>query len=170
MLDIRMPGLDGVQATRSIAAARSSDEPRPAVLILTTFDEDGALFGALSAGASGFLLKDAAPQELATAIRTVASGAGYLDVKVTRRVIEQFGGRPLGTVRDDPRLGRLTPRERDVLGLIARGMSNAEIAVELFLSEGTVKTHVRHLLDKLEVRDRAQAAVFAYQAGMGPNG
>ena len=164
VLDVRMPVLDGVEATRQIVASRADTSLTPAVLVLTNFNLDAALYGALSAGASGFLLKDAAPDELAHAVRALAAGKGWLDPDVTQSVIEQFSTRPYGPAHRDPRLERLTAREREVLVHLARGLSNAEIAEALFVGEGTVKTHVSHVLDKLEVRDRVQAVVFAFEA------
>ncbi len=164
VIDVRMPVLDGVEATRQIVAARAEGVSWPAVLVLTNFNLDAALYGALSAGAAGFLLKDAAPADLVDAVRALAAGKGWLDPEVTQRVIEQFSTRPFGSVHHDPRLERLTAREREVLVHLARGLSNAEIAGQLFVGEGTVKTHVSHVLDKLEVRDRVQAVVFAYEA------
>jgi DNA-binding NarL/FixJ family response regulator len=159
-----MPVMDGVEATRQIVAARPDDTSTPAVLVLTNFNLDAALYAALAAGAAGFLLKDAAPTDLAHAIRAVAGGKGWLDPDVTRAVIERFASRPFVASRQDPRVQSLTAREREVLVLLARGLSNAEIATAMFVGEGTIKTHVSHLLDKLEVRDRVQAVVFAYEA------
>jgi DNA-binding NarL/FixJ family response regulator len=164
VLDVKMPIMDGVEATRQIIADRPETSPLPAVLVLTNFNLDAALYAALNAGAAGFILKDAAPTDLAHAVRALAAGKGWLDPDVTRSVIEQFSSRPLGLSPTDPHLKALTAREREVLVLMARGLSNAEIATELFVSEGTVKTHVGHVLDKLEVRDRVQAVVFAYEA------
>jgi len=168
VLDVRMPVLDGVEATRRIIASRADGESTPAVLVLTNFNLDAALYGALNAGAAGFLLKDAAPEDLAHAIRAIAGGKGWLDPDVTRAVIEQFAGRPLDVARRDPRVDRLTPRECEVLVQAARGLSNAEIAHEMFLGEGTVKTHISHILEKLGLRDRTQAVVFAYEARLVP--
>lgn len=168
VLDVRMPVIDGVEATQRIVAARSDGRLSPAVLMLTNFNLDAALYSALHAGASGFLLKDAAPTELVHAVRAVAEGRGWLDPQVTRAVIEQFAARPLGAVVGDPRVTALTPREREVLVHVARGLTNAEIATELVLGVGTVKTHVSHVLDKLGLRDRVQAVVFAYEARLLP--
>lgn len=168
VLDVRMPVMDGVEATRRIVAARPPGTGLPAVLVLTTFNLDAALYAALHAGAAGFMLKDGAPDELVSAIRAVASGQGWLDPTVTRSVIEQFAARPLGVAVQDPRLESLTPREREVLICVAQGLSNAEIAGALFLGEGTVKTHVSHVLGKLDLRDRVQAVVFAYEAHLVP--
>jgi len=160
LMDIRMPELDGLEATRRILAA--DDLAR--VLILTTFDLDEYVYEALSAGASGFVLKDDPPEQLIAAIRTVAAGDALLSPAITKRVIRQFARIP----RPAPpaELGELTAREHDVFRLIAQGLSNAEIGQELFISEGTVKTHVTHLLQKLNLRDRVQAVVLAHQAGL----
>ena len=159
LMDIRMPELNGLQATRRILAA--SDDAR--ILILTTFDLDDYVFEALKAGASGFVLKDDSPEQLIAAIRTVADGEALLSPAITKRVIEKF-------VRISPptppqEFGELSERERDVFRLIARGLSNAEIGGELHISETTVKTHVTHILQKLDLRDRVQAVVLAYQTG-----
>jgi DNA-binding NarL/FixJ family response regulator len=160
LMDIRMPELDGLQATRRILAADQDAR----ILILTTFDLDEYIYEALKAGASGFVLKDDPPEQLIAAIRTVAAGDALLSPTVTKRVIRQFTRIPRPA---RPReLGELSSRERDVLGLVARGLSNAEIAQELFISETTVKTHVTHILQKLNLRDRVQAVVLAYQAGL----
>ncbi|WP_028049776.1 response regulator transcription factor [Cellulomonas sp. URHD0024] len=164
VLDVRMPVLDGVEATRRIVESRAESSALPAVLVLTTFNLDAAVYAALSAGASGFMLKDAAPTDLAQAVRALAVGKGWLDPDVTQSVIERFSSRPSGPAHRDPRLDTLTAREREVLLCLTRGLSNAEIASELFIGEGTVKTHVNHVLDKLGVRDRVQAVVFAYEA------
>jgi DNA-binding NarL/FixJ family response regulator len=160
LMDIRMPELDGLEATRRILAA----DDRARVLILTTFDLDEYVFEALSAGASGFVLKDDPPEQLIAAIRTVAAGDALLSPAVTKRVIRQFARIPR---RPPPSgLDELTAREHEVLRLIALGRSNAEIAQELFITEGTVKTHVTHVLQKLGLRDRVQAVVLAYQSGL----
>jgi DNA-binding NarL/FixJ family response regulator len=160
LMDIRMPVLDGLEATRRII--RSGSNAR--VVILTTFDLDAYVFEALRAGASGFLLKDARRDEIVRAVRIAAAGEALLAPSVTRRLIERFSGH---TPRAEaPRLRELTEREREVLLLVARGLSNAEIAQQLFLGETTVKTHVGHILDKLEVRDRVQAVVLAYESGL----
>jgi DNA-binding NarL/FixJ family response regulator len=163
LMDIRMPVLDGLAATRQLVAQGASTR----VLVLTTFDLDEYVFEALRAGASGFLLKDAPAEELAAAIRTVAAGESLLAPSVTRRVIDAFVGRPSARpVPHDARLRDLTPREMEVLGLLARGLSNQDIATTLFVSEGTTKTHVSNVLTKLGLRDRVQAVVFAYENGV----
>jgi DNA-binding NarL/FixJ family response regulator len=162
VLDIRMPQLDGIEATRRIVAALG-DEVR--VLMLTTFGLDDYVFDALRAGASGFMLKDAPPEELLDAIRVVSGGSALLAPAVTRSVIAEFARRSPGT-EGSPRLDELTQREREVLVLLTRGRSNAEIAGDLVVSEATVKTHVAHVLMKLGVRDRVQAVIFAYEAGL----
>ena len=158
LMDIRMPVLDGVEATRRICAEMASK-----VLVLTMFDLDKYVFAALRAGASGFLLKDTPPAELLSAIRIVAAGDALLAPSVTRRLIAEFGRTP---ELARPTLTGVTQRERDVLGLVGRGLSNAEIAGRLHLGVGTVKTHVSHLLAKLSVRDRAQLVVVAYESGL----
>ncbi|MDG6101585.1 response regulator transcription factor [Dactylosporangium aurantiacum] len=165
LMDVRMPVLDGIQATRRILDAGPGLH-RPKVVILTTFDLDDYVFEALRAGASGFLLKDAPAAELVTAVRVVAAGDGLLAPSVTRRLIEQFAARPRSAGHQPARLAALTPRETEVLRLIARGRSNAEIADELVVAEQTVKTHVSRVLTKLDLRDRAQAVVFAYETGV----
>ncbi len=163
LMDIRMPVLDGIAATRRLLAEGVSTK----VLVLTTFDLDEYVFEALRAGASGFLLKDAPAEELATAIRVVASGDSLLAPGVTRRVIDAFVRRPSApAARRDPRLSGLTPREVEVLGLLARGLSNLDIAHRLFVSEATTKTHVSNVLSKLGLRDRVQAVIFAYENGV----
>jgi DNA-binding NarL/FixJ family response regulator len=162
LMDIRMPRLDGIAATASILAAPSP----PKVLILTTFDLDEYVYQALHAGASGFLLKSAPPRELADAIRTVASGDALLAPEITRRLIEDYVARPRARRTPDPTFDRLTPREVEVMTLIARGLSNGEIATRLYLSEPTVKTHVTRVFAKLGVRDRVQAVVLAYESGL----
>jgi DNA-binding NarL/FixJ family response regulator len=160
LMDIRMPELDGIEATRRIL--ESDADAR--VLILTTFDLDEYLYEALRVGASGFVLKDDPPEQLLTAIRTVAAGNALLSPAITKRVIREFGR--LSHPAPPKELDELSEREREVFGLIARGLSNAEIAQELVISETTVKTHVTHILQKLDLRDRVQAVVLAYQTGV----
>jgi len=160
LMDIRMPELDGLEATRRILAADSGAR----ILILTTFDLDEYVYEALRAGASGFVLKDDSPEQLIAAIRTVAAGDALLSPTITRRVIQRFVGMPRPTPPKE--LDELSERERDVFQLVARGLSNAEIGQELFISETTVKTHVTHILSKLGLRDRVQAVVLAYQSGL----
>ncbi|MEV4199997.1 response regulator transcription factor [Micromonospora globbae] len=168
LMDVEMPGMDGLEATRRITAPDSADGT--AVLILTTFDRDDYLFAALRAGASGFLLKNGTPEALVEAIRVVARGDGLLAPELTRRVIATFarpgGETGSGRAAGEAALAELTPREREVLVLLARGASNAEIADELHLGEATVKTHVSRVLAKLDLRDRVQAVVFAYEHGV----
>jgi DNA-binding NarL/FixJ family response regulator len=165
LMDIRMPVLDGLEATRRLLGVAPGLH-RPRVLILTTFDLDDYVFEALRAGASGFLLKDAPAAELVNAVRVVAAGEGLLAPSVTRKLIEQFASRPRTVSHRPDRLRDLTPRELEVLRLIARGQSNAEIAVSLVVAEQTVKTHVSRVLQKLDLRDRAQAVVYAYETGV----
>jgi DNA-binding NarL/FixJ family response regulator len=162
LMDIRMPGLDGIEATRRLLAQGG----RTRVLILTTYDLDEYLYEAIRAGASGFLLKTAEPQELIAGVRTVASGDALVAPEITRRLLEEFTRRPPPGATVPDALAELTDRELDVLLLVARGRSNAEIAQELFLSPGTVKTHVGHLLAKLGARDRTQAVIAAYESGL----
>jgi DNA-binding NarL/FixJ family response regulator len=163
LMDLRMPHLDGVQATAQLASAGSDTVGR--VLVVTTFDNDEYVFAALRAGASGFILKDAPPEELAAAVRVVAAGEGLLAPSVTRRLIEEFARRPVPP-DDSEVLRALTDREREVLRMVARGLSNGEIAGALGIGETTVKTHVSRMLTKLGLRDRAQAVVLAYEAGL----
>jgi DNA-binding NarL/FixJ family response regulator len=163
LMDIRMPEMDGLEATRRIVAA-GPDGPR--VLILTTFDLDRYVYAALSAGASGFLLKDVTPEQLTAAVRLVRSGDALLAPSITRRLVERFARRDEGAAAVHRDLGGLTPRELEVLGLLARGLSNAELAGRLQLSEATVKTHVARILGKLQLRDRVQAVVLAYETGL----
>jgi DNA-binding NarL/FixJ family response regulator len=162
LMDVRMPDLDGISATREVLDAL----PDVRVVILTTFEEDDYIFGALSAGASGFLLKRTRPEELIAAIHTIAAGDSLLSPPVTSRVIERMAGQPPPGAAADGRLAELTPRETEVLELVARGLSNAEIAAELVIEESTVKTHLKRVLTKLEVRDRVQAVIFAYESGL----
>jgi DNA-binding NarL/FixJ family response regulator len=161
LMDIRMPDVDGIEATRRL---RASDEDGPAVLVLTTFDLDAYVYEALRAGASGFLLKDAPEERLVAGIRIVADGGSLFAPEVTRRLIERFAGEQPRA--EHPSLDELTARETEILRLVARGLSNAEIAEELVVSTHTVKSHVAHLLSKLGVRDRVQAVVLAYEAGL----
>jgi DNA-binding NarL/FixJ family response regulator len=179
LMDVRMPVLDGIEATRAIAASAS----RAKIIILTTFDVDEYAFAGLQAGASAFLLKDVAPAELISAVRVVASGDAVVAPRVTQRLLETYvrgaapagagpsgvGGGPAGNPARparDPLLEDLTPRETEMLGAMAEGLSNAEIAHRYFLSEATVKTHVRRILTKLHLRDRVQAVVYAYETGL----
>jgi DNA-binding NarL/FixJ family response regulator len=161
LMDIRMPGLDGISATREVLAA----SPDVRVVVLTTFEQDDYIFDALSAGASGFLLKRTKPEELIAAIHTVADGDSLLSPSVTRRVIDRMAGQP-SPVASSRRLDGLTPREREVLESIARGLSNREIADAFVIEESTVKTHVKRILMKLGLRDRVQAVIFAYENGL----
>jgi DNA-binding NarL/FixJ family response regulator len=161
LMDIRMPKLDGLEATRRILAR---PEPRTRVVVLTTFDLDQYVYEALRAGASGFLLKDAPEDQLVAAIRIAADGGAMFSPAVTRRLIEEFSRRV--SPEPPPGLAELTPREREVLRLLARGLSNQEIAAELVVSEHTAKTHVAHILSKLGLRDRIQAVVLAYESGL----
>ena len=163
LMDVRMPGMDGLEATRHLAGPGVGNPTK--VLILTTFDLDEYVYEALRAGASGFLLKDAPPEELAAAIRVVAKGDALLAPSVTRRLIRRFVGQPPPTTTDAGVLKRLTEREAEVLRLIARGLSNAQIAEELVVSETTVKSHVARVLMKLGLHDRVQAVVLAYETG-----
>ncbi len=160
LMDIRMPHLDGLEATRRILAA----DPAARVLVLTTFDLDEYVYEALRAGASGFVLKDDPPEQLIAAVRTVAAGDALLSPAITKRVIKEFTRAPRPAPAKE--LDDLSGRERDVFRLIARGLSNAEIGQELYISETTVKTHVTHILQKLDLRDRVQAVVLAYQTGV----
>ncbi len=164
LMDIRMPVLDGIEAIRRILA--TPRDPQPRVLVLTTFDLDDYVYEALRAGASGFLLKDARAEELVQAVRVVAAGDGLLAPSVTRRLIEEFALRPSAQRPRPDQLRSLTPRETEVLALMAGGLSNGEIAERLVLAEQTVKTHVGRILAKLDVRDRVQAVVVAYETGL----
>jgi DNA-binding NarL/FixJ family response regulator len=164
LMDVRMPNVDGLEATRRLLEGK---EEGPRVLILTTFDLDEYVYEALRVGASGFLLKDTPPEQLVDAIRIVANGDALLSPVITRRVIEEFVRRPPESVRKiAPELDELTTRELEMLRYVARGLSNAEIAKEAFVSETTVKTHIAHILMKLRLRDRVQAVVFAYENGV----
>lgn len=166
-MDVQMPGMDGLEATRRIVEARDARAGATlGVLVLTTFDRDDYLFAALDAGASGFLLKNASPEKLLEAVQVVARGDALLAPDVTRRVIERATIAREESAAADPRLGDLTEREAEVLRLLARGLSNAEIAAELWLGEATVKTHVSKVLLKLGLRDRVHAVVFAYENGV----
>ena len=162
LMDIRMPDLDGISATREILAVSAEVK----VVMLTTFEDDDYIFGALRAGASGFLLKRTKPEGLIAAIHTIAAGDSLLSPSVTRRVIEQMAEQPVPKRAADQRLDELTPREREVLELIARGLSNSEIASTLVVEQSTVKTHVKRILMKLRLRDRVQAVIFAYEHGL----
>ena len=161
LMDVRMPDLDGISATREVLSAR----PETRVVILTTFENDEYIFGALSAGASGFLLKRTRPEELIAAVHTIAAGDALLSPSITRRVIDRAGAQT-GTGDAAAELEGLTPREREVLALVAQGLSNGEIASTLVIEESTVKTHVKHVLGKLALRDRVQAVIFAYESGL----
>ena len=161
LMDIRMPQLDGIAATREITAREQAR-----VLVLTTYDLDEYVYDALQAGASGFLLKDTPPEQLADGIRAIANGEALLAPTVTRRLIEEFARIGSARASAPPELSELTPRETEVLKLLARGLSNAEIAAELVLGDTTVKTHVTHVLAKLGLRDRVQAVVLAYESGL----
>jgi len=161
LMDVRMPDLDGIAATRQLSAAA----PHAKVLILTTFEQDDYIFDALRAGASGFLLKRTRPEELIAAVHAVAAGDSLLSPSVTRRVIDRMAQQPTLEV-DESKLAVLTPRERQTLGLLARGLSNREIAASLTVEESTVRTHVKRILMKLQLRDRIQAVIFAYEVGL----
>ncbi len=165
LMDVRMPNLDGIEATRRLAAAA----PDARVLILTTFEQDDYLFPALRAGASGFLLKRTRPEDLIAAVHVVAAGDALLSPSITRRVIDRMAGQP-EPAPDAAALDRLTPRERDVLGAMARGLSNREIAAALVVEESTVRTHVKRIFMKLHLRDRVQAVIFAYEHGLADPG
>jgi DNA-binding NarL/FixJ family response regulator len=163
LMDIRMPVLDGIEATRRIVAT----QPGTRVLILTTFSLDTYVYDALRAGASGFMLKDAPPEEIAAAVRIIASGEALLAPAVTRSVIEEFARqRPAAAPIPRPGIADLTPREQEVLELLARGMSNPEICEKLVISEATAKTHVARIFQKLDLRDRVQAVIYAYETGL----
>lgn len=169
LMDVRMPGINGIEATAAITAT----QPDTRILILTTFDLDEYAFAGLRAGASGFLLKDTRPGELAEAIRSVATGEAVVSPRITRRMLDMFSGQlPQGEAEappersEDPAIASLTPREREILILMAQGLSNGEIAEDLFVSATTVKTHVGNILAKLAVRDRVQAVILAYETGL----
>jgi len=162
LMDVRMPDLDGIAATRELVQVT----PGVRVLILTTFEQDDYIFGALRAGASGFLLKRARPEELLAAVHTVAAGEALLSPSVTRRVIDRMAQQPTPDLADQARLAGLTPREREVLERMARGLSNREIAAAFAVEESTIRTHVKRVLMKLELRDRVQAVIFAYETGL----
>jgi DNA-binding NarL/FixJ family response regulator len=162
LMDVRMPNMDGITATRELLER----VPSARVIVLTTFEEDDYIFGSLSAGASGFLLKRTRPEDLIAAIHTIAAGEALLSPSVTRRVVDRMAPRlPVGATSSE-RLDELTPRERDVLELIARGLSNREIADALVIEESTVKTHVKRILMKLDLRDRVHAVIFGYETGL----
>ena len=164
LMDVRMPGLDGLEATRRLLDGTDGQPPR--ILILTTFDLDEYVYAAMRSGASGFLLKDTSPEHLVAAVRTVAVGDALLAPTITRRLVERFARPQMSLEGATEALATLTARETEVLGLVARGMSNAEIADTLVISESTVKTHVAGVLAKLDLRNRAQAVVLAYESGM----
>jgi DNA-binding NarL/FixJ family response regulator len=162
LMDIRMPQLDGIEATRRLVVR----DPRPRIVVLTTFGSDEYVYEALRAGAAGFLVKTDSPQQLVDGVRTVAAGGTLIGAETTKRLIAHFTAGPPPNAPEPSELAELTPREREVLVLIARGLSNAEIAGRLFVSEGTVKTHVARVLSKLGLRDRVQAAIYAYESGL----
>ena len=165
LVDVRMPGMDGIQLTERI---RSGAAPSSRVIILTTFDLDEYVYSGLRAGASGFLLKDTLASELLSGVRAVAAGESITAPSVTRRLVAHFVGTATAPSRDEDRLSVLTTREREVLGLISRGLSNSEISVRLHITEGTVKTHVTRILAKLDLRDRVHAVILGYQTGLVP--
>ncbi len=162
LMDIRMPDVDGITATRELSRAT----PTTRVLILTTFEQDDYIFGALRSGASGFLLKRTRPEDLIDAVHTIAAGDSLLSPSVTRRVIDRMAQQPTPDLTSQAKLDGLTSREREVLELIARGMSNREIATALVVEESTIRTHVKRILMKLDLRDRVQAVIFAYETGL----
>lgn len=162
LMDVRMPDLDGISATAELT--RSA--PQSKVLILTTFEDEDYIFRSLRAGASGFLLKRTRPEELIAAVHTIAAGDALLSPSVTRRVIDRMAQQPTPDLADQTVLGSLTRREREVLGLLARGLSNREIALALVVEESTIRTHVKRILMKLDLRDRVQAVIFAYETGL----
>jgi DNA-binding NarL/FixJ family response regulator len=163
LMDIRMPRIDGLEATRRLVAEAAAP---PKVVMLTTFDSDEYLYEAIRAGASGFLLKSAPPQQLVAGVRSAMAGDALLAPEITRRLLDRFARRPPATAGRPSELAELSPREIEVLRLIAEGCSNAEVAVSLVLSEATVKTHVNHILTKLRLRDRVQAVAIAYRSGL----
>jgi DNA-binding NarL/FixJ family response regulator len=162
LMDVRMPDVDGITATGALSQAA----PSAKVLILTTFEQDDYIFGALRAGASGFLLKRTRPEDLIAAVHTVAAGDALLSPSITRRVIDRMARQPTLDLTDHAGLDGLTPREREVLALIARGLSNREIATALVVEESTIRTHVKRILMKLRLRDRVQAVIYAYETGL----
>jgi len=162
LMDVRMPDLDGIAATREL----SRTVPSSKVLILTTFEQDDYVFGALRAGASGFVLKRTRPEELIAAVHTIAAGDSLLSPSVTRRVIDRMAQQPTPDLSDQANLAELTPREREVFDLLARGLSNREIAAALVVEESTIRTHVKRILMKLDIRDRVQAVILAYETGV----
>jgi DNA-binding NarL/FixJ family response regulator len=163
-MDIRMPVLDGIEATRRITADPDMGNVR--VLMLTTFDLDDYVYAAIRAGASGFMLKDARPEDILSAVRVVAAGDALLAPSITRRLISELAARPVDAPSPPAELGALTEREREVLALVGRGLSNAEVAERLYVSPATAKTHVSHIMTKLYARDRAQLVVLAYESGL----
>jgi DNA-binding NarL/FixJ family response regulator len=165
LMDVRMPDLDGIAATRELTRVA----PRTRVLVLTTFEQDDYIFGALRAGASGFLLKRTRPEELITAVHTIGAGDSLLSPSVTRRVIARIAQQPTPDLADQAKLHRLTRRERDVLNLVARGLSNREIGQQLVVEESTIRTHVKRILMKLQLRDRVQIVIYAYETGANRN-
>ncbi len=166
LMDIRMPEMDGITATAELCQGQPVAADCPKVIILTTFDLDDYVYDALRAGASGFLLKDTPPEDLAEAIRVVSAGDALLSPSITRKLLEEFTRTPVGSPQRAAGLDDLTEREEEVLRQLARGLSNSEIADVLFVSETTVKTHISHILTKLELRDRVQAVVVAYESGL----
>ena len=162
LMDVRMPDLDGIAATREL----SRTVPSSKVLILTTFEQDDYVFGALRAGASGFVLKRTRPEELIAAVHTIAAGDSLLSPSVTRRVADRMAQQPTPDLSDQANLAELTPREREVFDLLARGLSNREIAAALVVEESTIRTHVKRILMKLDIRDRVQAVILAYETGV----
>ena len=166
VMDVRMPGMGGVEATRHIIDSQPAGQARPAVLVLTTYHADEAVRSSLRAGASGFVLKDAAPDELVSAIQAVAAGEAWLDPAVAKRLLAEFKGRPESPLPTSEQITRLTQREREVLVLLAHGLSNTVIANHLFIAEATVKTHVNRLLMKMGLHDRAAAVAAAYRTGL----